>query len=98
MKYILAPEAIQDLQVLTDYLADIDLELAEKILTKFEHRCRYLVRFPKIGRTYSYILSDLRGLPLNGHIIFYCLGNEALEILRVVRGNRDLDALFDGDT
>lgn len=95
MQYILAPAAIQDLQELTDYLADIDLESAERLLNKFENKCRYLVKFPKIGRTYSYIRPDLRGLPLNGHIIFYRLSDETLEILRVVKGNRDLEALFD---
>jgi toxin ParE1/3/4 len=93
----LSPAAIQDLQDLTDYLANIDLESAERLLTKFENKCQYLVKFPKIGRTYAYIRSDLRGLPLNGHIIFYRLGNETLEVLRVVKGNRDLEALFDDD-
>lgn len=97
MRYILSPAAIQDLQNLTDYLANIDLESAERLLTKFENKCQYLVEFPKIGRTYAYIRSDLRGLPLNGHIIFYRLGNETLEVLRVVKGNRDLEALFDDD-
>ncbi|MDA0268791.1 MAG: type II toxin-antitoxin system RelE/ParE family toxin [Cyanobacteria bacterium] len=97
MQYILAPAAIQDLEELTDYLADIDLGSAERLLTKFENKCRYLANFPKIGRAYSYIRSDLRGLPLNGHVIFYRLSNETLEVLRVVRGNRDLEALFDDD-
>jgi toxin ParE1/3/4 len=96
-QYIIAPEAIQDLKIITDYLAQTNLETAEKLLNQFEKKCRYLVQFPKIGRSYRYIRPYLRGLPLNGYIIFYRLSQDTIEIMRVVRGNRDLEALFNTD-
>jgi toxin ParE1/3/4 len=36
----------------------------------------------------------LRGLPLDGYIIFYRVINKTVEILRIVNGRQDLDALF----
>ena len=96
-RYIIAPEAIQDLNTITDYLAQTNVETAEKLLNQFEKKCRYLVQFPKIGRSYSYIRPYLRGLPLNGYIIFYRLSQDNIEIMRVIRGNRDLEVLFNKD-
>jgi toxin ParE1/3/4 len=96
-QYIIAPEAIQDLKEITDYLANFSLETAENFINQFEKKCHYLVQFPKIGRSYGQIRSYLRGLPFNGYIIFYRLGNNTIEIMRVVKGNRDLEALFTED-
>ena len=36
----------------------------------------------------------MRGLPLNGYIIFYQVVDNNIEILRVVNGRQDLEALF----
>ncbi|MCL1475991.1 type II toxin-antitoxin system RelE/ParE family toxin [Argonema antarcticum A004/B2] len=38
---------------------------------------------------------DLRGLPLNGYVIFYRALDDGIEILRVVSGRRDMPSLFD---
>lgn len=96
-RYIIAPEAIQDLKIITDYLAKTNLTTTEKLINQFEKKCLYLVQFPKIGRSYNHIRPYLRGLPLNGYIIFYRVSQDTVEIMRVVRGNRDLEALFDDD-
>lgn len=37
----------------------------------------------------------MRGISLDRHIIFYQLLTDGIEILRVLRGDRDLEALFD---
>ncbi|MFN7338490.1 MAG: type II toxin-antitoxin system RelE/ParE family toxin, partial [bacterium] len=61
---------------------------------KFYKKCQQLVQFPKLGRSYSHIKPSLRGLPLDGYIIFYRVINETVENLRIVNGRQDLDALF----
>lgn len=96
-QYIIAPEAICDIKDITNYLAKINLETAEKLLVNFEKKCRYLAQFPKMGRSYKHIRSYLRGLPFQGYIIFYRLGDNTIEIMRVLKGNRDLEALFSDD-
>jgi toxin ParE1/3/4 len=94
MQYIIAPEAAQDLEDISTYYAANNIEAGEKLIDEFEARCKYLVSFPNIGRSYTTIRSYLRGISFSGHILFYRINQDSIEILRVVRGNRDLEALF----
>jgi toxin ParE1/3/4 len=94
IQYTIAPEAMKDLQEIIDYFTQQNVEAGEKILDQFQKKCRYLVQFPQIGRSYKEIRSYLRGLPLDGYIIFYRIDKDNLEIMRVIKGNRDLQTLF----
>ncbi len=93
-QYIIAPEAAYDLDEISTYYAVHNVGAGEKILDEFEARCKYLVRFPNIGRSYKTIRFDLRGISFSGYILFYRIGEDTIEILRVVNGNRDLESLF----
>jgi toxin ParE1/3/4 len=93
-QYIIAPEASKDLEEISAYYAIQNIEAGEKLISELENKCKYLVQFPKIGRSYSTIRTDLRGLSCSGYIIFYRVGETTVEILRVVYGSRDLEALF----
>ena len=94
-QHIIAPEAIKDLEEIIDYFALHNVAAGEKLLTRFEQKCRYLTRFPNLGRSYKQIRLYLRGLPLDGYIIFYRVIDQKLEIMRVIKGNRNFEALFD---
>jgi len=92
--YIIAPKATQDLKEIIDYFSTKNIEAGERLLDEFERKCRYLVKFSQIGHSYKHIRSYLRGLPLDGYIIFYRVTKDEIEIMRVIRGNRDLEVLF----
>jgi len=47
-----------------------------------------------MGRSYGEIYPDLRGIPLDGYIIFYRVLDDGIEILRVVNARRDLPSIF----
>lgn len=94
-QYIISPEAIEDLRNINNYFAITNIEAGEKLLDEFEKKCCYLIQFPNIGRSYREIRPYLRGIPLDGYIIFYRLGQDTIEIMRVIRGNRDFKTLFD---
>lgn len=96
-RYIIAPEAIKDFKEIINYFATRNIEAGEKLIDQFEKKCRYLVQFPKIGRSYQHIRPYLRGLPLDTYIIFYRISKDGIEIMRIVKGNRDLEALFNPD-
>lgn len=93
-RYIIAPSASQDLNKIADYFLAVNLEAGEKLLIKFSQKCQQLAQFPNWGRSYSHIRSSLRGLPLDGYIIFYRVTDDTVEILRIVSGRQDLEALF----
>ncbi|MFN6559548.1 MAG: type II toxin-antitoxin system RelE/ParE family toxin [Nostoc sp. ChiSLP01] len=59
------------------------------------YKCQQLVTFPNSGKSYAGIRPDLRGLPIEGYVIFYRVLDDGIEILRVVSGRRNLPSLFD---
>ncbi|MBD2288431.1 type II toxin-antitoxin system RelE/ParE family toxin [Microcystis wesenbergii FACHB-1317] len=93
-QYIISTEAIRDMEQILDYLANTNINAGEKFLEEFSKKCRYLSQFPLMGRSYREIRPYLRGLPMKNYIIFYRLTEQGLEIMRVVKGERDLEAFF----
>ncbi|MDZ7958444.1 MAG: type II toxin-antitoxin system RelE/ParE family toxin [Aulosira sp. DedQUE10] len=93
-RYIISPSASRDLNEIADYFLTINLEAGEKLFREFNKKCQNLAIFPNIGRNYSYINPDLRGISLDGYVIFYRVLNDGVEILRVVNARRDLESLF----
>ncbi|GBF79548.1 type II toxin-antitoxin system RelE/ParE family toxin [Aphanothece sacrum] len=94
-KYSISEEAIRDLDEISDYFALQSLEAGESFIRRFADKCRNLVNFPNMGRSYTEIMPNLRGIPLDNYIILYQVIKEEIEIVRVVSGYRDLGILFD---
>jgi toxin ParE1/3/4 len=87
--------ASQDLNAIADYFLENNVEAGERLIQEFNQKCVRLAKFPNLGKTYANIRPWLRGLPLEGYVIFYRVTDEALTILRVVNGRQDLVALFE---
>jgi toxin ParE1/3/4 len=94
MEYILSVEASQDIENILDYFLQRNIDAGEKFVKDFNNKCLNIVKFPKIGRSYSHIDSPLRGIPIDGYIIFYQLLENSIVIIRVVSGYRDIEFLF----
>jgi toxin ParE1/3/4 len=93
-EYIISQPAIRDLESISSYFADVNVEAGEKFLQGFNKRCQQLTSFPNIGRSYDDLQVGLRGLPLEGYIILYRATDNRIEIVRVVSGRQDLRSLF----
>ena len=97
-EYIISDEAIQDLEDISDYFLQVNVDAGEQLLKTFSQRCTHLVSFPKLGRSYVHVLPGLRGLPFRGFIILYHVQETSssltIKILRVVNGQRNLADLF----
>lgn len=93
-RYIIAPEAVQDLDEISSYFLSSNVEVGERWFQAFNQKCQQLVQFPLMRRSYSNIRSDLRGVPLEGFVILYQVAGDCVEIMRIVSGKRDLGALF----
>ena len=93
-QHIISPEANKDLEEIIDYFASRNIEAGERFIDEFNKKCRYLANVPNMGRSYSDIKDYLRGISLNGYIIFYRVTDIGIEILRVVSGYRDYQSLF----
>ena len=95
--FIISPSASRDLNQISEYFLSRNLEAGEKLFKEFNQKCRYLINFPNIGRSYNYLKTGLRGLPLDGYIIFYEVIDDKVTIVRVVSGYQDLKSLFSED-
>ncbi|MBW4647252.1 MAG: type II toxin-antitoxin system RelE/ParE family toxin [Kastovskya adunca ATA6-11-RM4] len=93
-RYIISPAASQDLDEISDYFLSRSLEAGERFVNWFEQKCKNLVKFPNMGRSYAEVEPSLRGVPLEGYIILYRVIEDGVEIVRVVSGYRDLESLF----
>ncbi|MEG4814161.1 type II toxin-antitoxin system RelE/ParE family toxin [Microcoleus sp. K5-D4] len=70
------------------------MESGEQFVEEFNRKCRNLINFPNMGRSYEELAASVRGLPLMGYIILYRAIDSGIEIIRVVKGERDLRSLF----
>ncbi len=87
-------KASRDLDEISEYFVSRDIESGERLLQLFNEKCAKLTQFPNMGKSYGYIRSWLRGLPLQGYIIFYTVVDNDVVILRVVSGRQNLTTLF----
>jgi toxin ParE1/3/4 len=94
-RYVINILASQDLNEIADYFAENSLEAGERFFRAFNRKCQQLVMFPNSGKSYAKIRPDLRGLSLEGYVIFYRILDDGIEILRVVSGRRDFPAIFE---
>lgn len=91
--------ASRDIENIIDYIADnSSFDAAERLLKKINQKCSNLANFPNMGRRRDELSPSLRSLPVDDYLIFYRPIADGIEILRVVSGYRDLDALFDEDS
>lgn len=89
--------ASRDIENIIDYIADSSsLDAADCFLIKINQKCKTLANFPNMGRRRDELLPSLRSFPVDDYIIFYRPIEGGIEILRVVSGYRDLNALFEG--
>jgi toxin ParE1/3/4 len=94
-EYIISRPATRDLESISSYFTEVNVEAGEKFLQGFSKRCKQLAAFPKVGRSYDDLQFGLRGLPLEGYIILYRIFGDGIEIVRVVNGRQNLQSLFD---
>ncbi len=100
MKYTVrvSEQAKQDLREIWRGLAEFgDLSHADDRLQQIKQKLKLLERFPKSGQSREELLVGLRSLPVKGFVIFYRVGQMHVEIVRVLNGQRDIDAVFNDE-
>lgn len=75
-------------------MALYSIDTADRLIEEFNHKCRYLTKFPLMGKGYPDLLPYLRGIPFQKYIVFYRVINDGIEIMRIIKGDRNLEAVF----
>lgn len=95
-EFIVSPLAQQDLDAIWEYYAERNLEeVGNKLITEITHRFFLLLQYPEIGRERNDLILYLRSFAVKDYLIFYLPATEGIEILRVIKGSRNISKLFD---
>ncbi|PSF35517.1 type II toxin-antitoxin system RelE/ParE family toxin [Aphanothece hegewaldii CCALA 016] len=95
------PQVIQDLIELATYIATDNLDASERFLTAAEETFQQISKLPQMGKQCQLSnpeLAEIRQQAIKGfknHLVFYRVLNSDIEIIRVLHGARDLEAILD---
>lgn len=93
----ISPQARADLDEIWLFIARDNVRAADKFVDHLLDRCRSVAQMPGIGRPRDDLMRGLRCWPQKRYLIFYRLADQGIEIIHIVRGDRDTDALFESN-
>jgi len=97
MGHIRTSQAGSDLNEIWYYVATKSgsLDVADRLIDSITDRFTLLAGYPNMGRARDEDLRlGLRSFPVGEYVILYRIQDEDVLILRVLRGSRDIEALF----
>jgi toxin ParE1/3/4 len=86
-------KARTDLIEIWVYIAERNQAAADRVLDEIERICRLIATRPAMGRERPEIRLGIRSLGVMSWVIFYRIGEDHIEIVRVLHGARDLEAV-----
>ena len=93
MKLRFRRSAIDDLGEIRSYIAQDNPSAARRLVRAIRRRCRLMAEQPHIGRQRPELRSGLRSFPVQRYIVFYHVINDTVEIVSIVHGSRDIQAI-----
>ncbi len=97
MRVVLTPAAAADLEQIGDYIAEDNPLRAVSFVDEIADRITKLATLPQGGQLRPEWGERIRSTSFASYLIVWRSTGNALEILRVVHGARDLQALFRKD-
>lgn len=97
MGQLRTPQADSDLDEIWYYIAakSRSIEIADRLIDSITDRFFLLASHPNLGRARDEDLRPgLRSFPVGEYVIIYRIQDEDVLILRVLRGSRNIEALF----
>jgi toxin ParE1/3/4 len=73
---------------------EVSTGLANDQIRKIEDACRILLEWPLAGQARDNIIPGLRTVVAPPYILFYRTNESAIEVIRVLDGRRDIDAIL----
>lgn len=89
-----SPAADNDLHEIWWYIAQDNPDNADKLLDEIAETSSKLAQFKNMGRSRDELHRGLRSFPVGRYVIFYMPITDGIEIVRVLHGMMDIDALF----
>lgn len=87
--------AAADLDEIWLFIAQDNLQAADKLIRLITSRFAKLASIPHIGRSRDELSQGLRSFPVGQYVIFYRPNEDWIEIVRVLHGARNFPPLFE---
>lgn len=94
LRHRLSSVAEQDVAEIVEYLAKANLAAALAFIDQLSDRFRQLEQYPESGQRYADPARGLRRTSLSNYVIVYQVLDDAILIVRVVHGARNLHDLL----
>lgn len=95
MIVVITAEAEADLEQIATYLAEQSLRSALKLVRELRERCESLPDAPRgypLVPRYEHL--GIRRRPFGWFLIFYRVGQDAIEVIHILHGARDYESLL----
>ena len=95
--YRLSLDAAQDLDDIWEFIAGEyldNIDTADRFIDRLEESLHRLVDNPFMGRERPDLAADVRSLVVDNYLIIYRPAALGIDVVRIVRGSRDLSRLF----
>ena len=91
---IRSDRAEADLAEILAYLSGHSRGAAERLVRGLTEKSRLLEQLPEMGRPRDDLAPGLRSVVVEKYVIFYQPTPDAVVIVRILHGSRDIDSLF----
>ncbi len=91
---IISKEAESDLEEIWSYIAEDSPRRADNFIDQIHAKCHLILNMPEVGVKRDEILPGIRSFPIGRYLIFYRTEADNVEIVRILSGYRDIEALF----
>jgi len=88
------PLAETDVLEIWDYIADDSLAAADRWLDRLDEKFRLLAAQAMMGRARDELAPGVRSFPIGRYVVFYVPLDDGIDVVRVLHGARDIDAVF----
>ena len=96
-RLVIRPQVLTDLDDIFDYIAEDSLDRAITFIRKLSGQMEKVADSPGIGRRRNELLAGLRSFPYGSYLIFYSPLDDGADIVRILNGAKDIEALFQDD-
>ncbi len=93
-KLIISDEAASDLDDIWDFIAADSPTKADRFIDQLYRKCIDISELDGIGRRRDELSAGLLSIPHKKYIIFFEREKSSVNIVRILRGSRDLDQAF----
>ncbi len=90
----LTPQAVQDLDDIHDFIAMDNINAALRLINLLEEKFQAITQSPEMGRRREELAPALRSFPAGHYVIFYRPVKDGIQVIRVLHGARDVEAIF----